>query len=145
MMNLLKQTSHSSSLQLLLQQQQLQKEQQLQHQLPLWIFEVDDEDEAVDENTSLLQELEIDLTHIYKSISWMVIGPWMRLCSRLPSERHPIHVSSSVTIDFWGMTMCSVCMCLFVCVCVCVSCFGLCVCLIVFICFFFFFLYTLFF
>ena len=76
MMNLLKQTSHSSSLQLLLQQQQLQKEQQLQqqqqlqHQLPLWIFEVDDEDEAVDENTSLLQELEIDLTHIYKSISW---------------------------------------------------------------------------
>jgi hypothetical protein len=33
--------------------------------LPSWWFEVDEEDD-IDTNTSLLQELEIDLPHIYR-------------------------------------------------------------------------------
>ena len=34
-------------------------------ELPGWIFDVDEED-VVDNNSSLLQELEIDVNHIYK-------------------------------------------------------------------------------
>jgi hypothetical protein len=34
-------------------------------ELPGWIFDVDEEDE-IDGDSSLLQELEIDLAHIYK-------------------------------------------------------------------------------
>ena len=42
--------------------------------LPSWWFEVDDEDD-VDNNTSLLQELEIDLPLIYRCAVWMLLGP----------------------------------------------------------------------
>ena len=34
-------------------------------ELPEWLFDVDDEDD-VDNNNSLLQELDIDLSHIYR-------------------------------------------------------------------------------
>jgi len=73
-----------------------------------WIFDVDEEDlDIVSGDVPLLKELEIDLNHIYRSILWMFTSPWTRFCGRswhshVLEGRHPIHVSSSVTIDFWG-------------------------------------------
>jgi hypothetical protein len=37
-------------------------------ELPSWIFDVDDNDEEDETRTSLLQELEIDPTHIYRFV-----------------------------------------------------------------------------
>jgi hypothetical protein len=36
------------------------------HDLPSWIFDVDDEDTEISMSTPLLQELEIDLNNIYQ-------------------------------------------------------------------------------
>jgi hypothetical protein len=39
---------------------------ELKHDLPSWIFDVDDDDTEISLNTPLLQELDIDIHHIYQ-------------------------------------------------------------------------------
>mmetsp|Transcript_3266 Transcript_3266/g.5081 ORF Transcript_3266/g.5081 Transcript_3266/m.5081 type:complete len:224 (-) Transcript_3266:1194-1865(-) len=73
-------------------------------ELPRWIFEVDEEDE-IQGDSSLLEELEIDPAHIYRSILWMLFGPCFQLTG-MPNKKHPLHNmglhSDNRSIDFFG-------------------------------------------
>lgn len=59
-----------------------------QDSLPTWWFEVDEVDD-IDTNISLLQELEIDLPHIYRCTIWMLLCPLGCFCGR-HSGKHPL-------------------------------------------------------
>ena len=74
--------------------------------LPHWIFDVDEDDDPLDlrQNSSLLQELEIDLEQIGTCIAWMFTAPWRQLFSRPSVGAHPIHRATNV--DFWGPCFC---------------------------------------
>ena len=74
------------------------------HDLPHWIFDVDEDDDPLDMRQSLLQELEIDLEQISTCIAWMFVAPWRHLFSRPSAGAHPIHRATN--IDFWGPCLC---------------------------------------
>lgn len=67
-----------------------------QAQLPDWIFDVDDEDE-IDGSSSLLEELEIDLEHIYSNIIWSLLGPLQFILAGLRRKSHKSSISNSET------------------------------------------------
>lgn len=91
------------------------------HDLPSWIFDIDDFDEdIVPQQKSLLEELEIDPHHIYRyhlcpkciifntvvhrNIMWMLISPCNRILGRPYYKRHPLYASTTnkQAVDFWG-------------------------------------------
>ena len=77
------------------------------HELPHWIFDVDEDDDPLDmrQNTSLLQELEIDLEQISTCVVWMLVEPWRQLFAWAQTAgAHPIHRATN--IDFWGPATC---------------------------------------
>lgn len=83
------------------------KEQQHAHELPHWIFDVDEDDDPLDmrQNVSLLQELEIDLQQISTCVVWMFAAPWKALFGWAQAAgAHPIHRATN--IDFWGPCTC---------------------------------------
>jgi len=75
--------------------------------LPNWIFDVDSEDEYDNNNVSLLEELDIDLIHIYNNIGWTLSTPLYYILRKPMDSIHPLqssHTSSSSSkghIDFW--------------------------------------------
>ena len=60
--------------------------------LPHWIFDVDSDDEY-DENSGLLEELDIDIIHIYRNIGWMLTAPWYYIFRRQMDSIHPLQSS----------------------------------------------------
>ena len=68
--------------------------------LPHWIFDVDSEDEYENNGSAtLLEELDIDLLHIYKNIGWMMIAPLYFILRRQMDSIHPLqssHIAATV-------------------------------------------------
>ena len=67
--------------------------------LPHWIFDVDSEDEyESNDSLTLLEELDIDLIHIYKNIGWMLTAPLCFLLRRPMDSIHPLQSSHIAAI-----------------------------------------------
>lgn len=67
-----------------------------------WIFEVDEVDEDISTNLSILQELEIDIELIYQTIKWMLSYPWFWMfCNTSSTRSHPL-ISPTSQKEFWG-------------------------------------------
>lgn len=81
---------------------------EIDNDIPLWLFEVE-EDDDINEQTALLEELDIDISQILQSLLWMLNGPILRIIkgrSTDISSKNPLLAVHKSTIDFWGPCMC---------------------------------------
>jgi hypothetical protein len=70
--------------------------------LPSWFFDIDEEDD-VSVDQSILEELDIDVPLIVKSVKWQLVYPfqWCFLSFLLTPQLHPLS-SPSAQQEFWG-------------------------------------------
>ena len=72
------------------------------HFLPPWVWDIDEQDD-VQVDQSILEELNIDVPLIVKSIRWQLVYPfqWCFLSFLLTPQLHPLSTPSSQH-EFWG-------------------------------------------
>jgi hypothetical protein len=70
--------------------------------LPPWVWDIDEQDD-VHADQSILEELDIDVPLIIKSIKWQLVYPfqWCFLSFLLTPQLHPLSTPSSQQ-EFWG-------------------------------------------